>query len=59
MRHFSVEKLKVMEQGTENNHEAILLGDIDHGRGLKMTVDDTVKCCVIYIENPTIVSRAY
>lgn len=54
-----MEKLKVMEQGTENNHEAILLGDIDHGRGLKMTVDDTVKCCVIYIENPTIVSRAY
>lgn len=54
-----MEKLKVMEQGTENNYKAIVLGDIDHGRGLKMTVDDIVKWCVIYIENPTIVSRAY
>lgn len=34
-------------------------GDIDHGRGLKTVVDDIVKYCVIYIENPTRVSRAY
>lgn len=29
-----------MQQGTENNYEAVLLGDIDHGVGLKMILGD-------------------
>lgn len=29
-----------MQQGTENNYKAVLLGDIDHGEGLKMILDD-------------------
>jgi len=48
MIHFPIGKYKVMQQGTENNYKAILLGDIDHGQGLKMIVDDVVKYCVIY-----------
>lgn len=50
-----------MQQGTENNYKAILLGDIDRGGGLKMIVDDIVKYCVIYKsrQSPAIISRAY
>lgn len=50
-----------MQQGTENNYKAILLGDIDRGGGLEMIVDDIVKYCVIYKsrQSPAIISRAY
>lgn len=61
MIYFSVGKCNVREQGTENNYMVILLGNIDHGGGVKMIVDDILKYCVIYKrrESPAMISRSY
>lgn len=58
---FPVGKYKVMQQGTENNYKAILLGDIDPGEDLRIIVEDIVNHCVIYQsrESPATISRAY